>query len=261
VVPEHRDDRHLQITARVGNDAHFVDLAVLRQIAREQDQVGLLLDTPEGFSHPVTLGGAGMDVPGGRDADRLRHASPLPQDWNSHSRVRTRPVTDDQAFTKLLDAMKRSSAILRDNDVPFALAGGLAVYARGGPATEHDVDFIVREDDAEAALELLAQAGFRTERPPEGWLYKAFDDQGTMIDLIFSPNRLPEIVPEILERADPIEVYAISMKVMTVTDVLATKLLTLKEHEVDYADVLEIARNCREQIEWDLLRERTGDSP
>jgi predicted nucleotidyltransferase len=170
-------------------------------------------------------------------------------------------VTDDQAFTKLLDAMKRSSAILRDNDVPFALAGGLAVYARGGPATEHDVDFIVREEDAEAALDLLAQAGFRIERPPEGWLYKAFDDDGAMIDLIFSPNRMPEIVPEILERAEPIEVYAITMKVMTVTDVLATKLLTLKEHEVDYADVLEIARNCREQIEWDLLRERTGDSP
>ena len=51
------------------------------------------------------------------------------------------------------------------------------------------------------------------------------------------------------------------MKVMTVTDVLATKLLTLKEHEVDYAGVLEIARNCREQIEWQPLRERTESSP
>jgi hypothetical protein len=171
-------------------------------------------------------------------------------------------VADDEAFTKLLEAMKRAAALLRDNDVPFALAGGLAVYARGGPATEHDVDFILGEDDAERALDLFARAGMRTERPPEGWLYKAFDDEnGSMIDLIYSPNRMPEVVPEILERADLIEVYAITMNVMTVTDVLATKLLTLKEHEVDYAGVLEIARNCREQIEWDLLRERTGDSP
>jgi hypothetical protein len=171
-------------------------------------------------------------------------------------------VADDEAFTKLLDAMKRTAAVLRDNEVPFALAGGLAVYARGGPATEHDVDFLVREEDAEHALELLARSGFRTERPPEGWLFKAFDDDtGSMIDLIFSPNRMPEVVPEILERAEPAEVYAITMNVMTVTDVLATKLLTLKEHEVNYADVLEIARNCREQIEWDLLRERTDSSP
>jgi hypothetical protein len=82
-----------------------------------------------------------------------------------------------------------------------------------------------------------------------------------MIDLIFSPNRTPEVVPEILDRAEALEVHAITLNVMTVTDVLATKLLTLKEHQVDYADVLEIARNCREQIEWDLLRERTDQSP
>jgi len=171
-------------------------------------------------------------------------------------------VAYDETFTKLLDAMKRAAAVLRDNEVPFALAGGLAVYARGGPATEHDVDFIVREQDAEHALALLGSAGFRTERPPEGWLFKAFDDDnGTMVDLIFSPNRMPEVVPEILERAELLEVYAITLKVMTATDVLATKLLTLKEHEVDYADVLEIARNCREQIEWDILRERTERSP
>jgi hypothetical protein len=56
-------------------------------------------------------------------------------------------------------------------------------------------------------------------------------------------------------------VYAITMKVMSVTDVLATKLLALKEHEVDYDSVLEIARACREQIDWDVLRERTVDWP
>jgi predicted nucleotidyltransferase len=171
-------------------------------------------------------------------------------------------MAPDEAFTNLLESMKRAAAVLRDNEVPFALAGGLAVYARGGPATEHDVDFVVPEENAEHALEALGRAGFRTERPPEGWLFKAFDNEtGSMIDLIFSPNRTPEVVPEILERAELIEVYAISIKVMTVTDVLATKLLTLKEHQVDYADVLEIARNCREQLDWDLLRERTGESP
>jgi hypothetical protein len=171
-------------------------------------------------------------------------------------------MADEATFTTLLDAMKNAAALLRDNDIDVALAGGLAVYARGGPATEHDVDFIVREQDAEHALQLLGSAGFRMDRPPEGWLFKAFDDDnGSMVDLIFSPNRMPEVVPEILERAESIEVYAITLQVMTVSDVLATKLLTLKEHEVDYAGVLEIARNCREQIEWDLLRERTNGSP
>src|SRR5205823_13955709 len=146
-------------------------------------------------------------------------------------------------------------------DIDVALAGGFAVYARGGPPTEHDVDFIIRAEDVERAIDVLTEAGFRAERPPEGWLFKVFDEDGAMIDLIFAPNSKPEVVPEMLERAEELEIYAITMKVMSVSDVLATKLLTLKEHEVDYESVLEIARACREQVDWDLLRSQTEGSP
>jgi hypothetical protein len=161
----------------------------------------------------------------------------------------------------LLDAMRRAAAILRDHGIDFALAGGFAIYARGGPERGHDIDFLLRRSDAEEALLLLEGAGFRAERPPEGWLFKVFDEDGSLIDLIFAPNNRPEEVPKILARADELEVHAITIKVMSVTDVLASKLRALKEHEVDYDDVLEIARACREQIDWQALRERTGDSP
>jgi hypothetical protein len=167
----------------------------------------------------------------------------------------------DNEFDRLLSAMKRAAAVLRDAGVPFALAGGLAVYARGGPPTEHDVDFILREEDAEQALRALEGDGFRAEHPPEGWLHKVYDENGEMIDLIFAPNNKPEVVGGMLDRASEVEVYAISMPVMTVTDVLATKLLTLKEHEVDYDSCLEIARTCREQIDWNALRAQTEESP
>jgi Uncharacterised nucleotidyltransferase len=167
----------------------------------------------------------------------------------------------DEDFDRLLNAMKHAAAALRDADVPFALAGGLAVYARGGPPTEHDVDFLVRAEDAEGAVRALQGAGFRAEHPPEGWLYKVFDPSGEMIDVIFAPNNKPEVVAGMLDRADEVEVYAITMPVMTVTDVLATKLLALKEHEVDYDSALEIARTCREQIDWKALSEQTAESP
>jgi hypothetical protein len=161
----------------------------------------------------------------------------------------------------LLDALKRAAAVLRDHDIDFAVAGGFAVYARGGPETDHDVDFVLRQEDAEHALALLVEAGFRAERPPEGWLYKVYDEDDALIDLIYAPNNRPQDVPAILERADEMEIYAITLKVMSVTDVLASKLRALKEHEVDYDDVLEIARACREQIDWDVLRQSTADSP
>jgi len=170
-------------------------------------------------------------------------------------------VPSDGKFSDLLSAMKRAAATLRDHGIEFALAGGLAVYARGGPETEHDVDFVLRGEDAERALEMLGNAGFRSERPPEGWLFKVYDEKDSLIDLIFAPNSRPEAVAGILERADELEVYAITLKVMSVTDVLATKLLTLKEHEVDYESALEIARACREQIDWRVLRDETGHHP
>jgi hypothetical protein len=170
-------------------------------------------------------------------------------------------VPSDGRFSELLTAMKRAAAALRDHEIEFALAGGLAVYARGGPETEHDVDFLLRQPDAVRALEVLENEGFHCERPPEGWLYKVYDENDSLIDLIFAPNGQPEAVGEILARADVLEVFAITMKVMSVTDVLASKLLAMKEHVVDYESVIQIARSCREQIDWDVLRQRTGDHP
>jgi hypothetical protein len=170
-------------------------------------------------------------------------------------------VARDNQFEEILEAMKNAAAALRDGGIPFALAGGLAVYARGGPPTEHDVDFLIREEDADRAVALLEAAGFRAERPPEGWLFKVFDENDSMIDLIFAPNSRPDRVPAILDRATELEVYAITVPVMTATDVLESKLRTIKEHEASYDDVLEIARTCREQIEWEALRARVDDSP
>jgi len=171
-------------------------------------------------------------------------------------------VATNGTFAGLLDAMKRAAAALRDHEIPFTLAGSLAVYARGGPESDHDVDFVLAPHDAERALEVLGQAGFRCERPPEGWLFKVFDSNDAMIDLIFSPNgQPPDVVAEIVDRADELEVYAITMRVMSATDVLASKLLALREHYLDYEPSLEVARALREQIDWKMLAERTSGSP
>ena len=83
-------------------------------------------------------------------------------------------------------AMKHAAAALRDADIPFALGGGLACWARGGPATDHDVDILVKPGGRAARARRLATAGMRVERPPEDWLLKAYHDD-TQVDLIFAP--------------------------------------------------------------------------
>ena len=58
-------------------------------------------------------------------------------------------VDDEQA--SLREALKRVAVTLKQAEVPFALAGGYAAWARGGPEPDHDVDFVVTEADAEPA--------------------------------------------------------------------------------------------------------------
>jgi len=168
-------------------------------------------------------------------------------------------VANEEEFDRLVESARRASAGLRDGGVPHALAGGLAAWARGGPKTEHDVDFMIKAEDADRALEALARAGLRTERPPEGWLVKAYDGD-YLVDLIFNPSSGP-VTDEILERADELEVQAMPMPVARLEDVMVTKLMALTEQEPDFGGVLEIARSLREQIAWDEVRERTESSP
>jgi hypothetical protein len=166
------------------------------------------------------------------------------------------PAIQDE---RLLTTLKLVAASLRAAEVPFALAGGLAAWARGGPPTEKDIDLLIREVDAERVHEALAAAGMRTEVPPEGWLVKAYDDD-ILIDLIFRPSGFV-VDDELLDRCESLMVHAVQMRVMRTDDILTSKLLSLTEHHLDFAPALEIARALREQVEWDDVWDRSHASP
>ena len=169
------------------------------------------------------------------------------------------PYTPAENFPDLIEAMKVAAAALRDAEVPYLLGGGLAAWARGGPPTEHDVDFFVREEDAERALDALVDAGMEPERPPEAWLLKAHHGD-TLVDIIFHPSGGP-IGDEHFARAEELEVMAQTMRVASLDDVIATKLLSINEQSPNFSAVLELARSLREQIDWVAVRERTASSP
>ena len=160
---------------------------------------------------------------------------------------------------QLIEALKRAAAALRDADVPFALAGSVACWARGGPAPYNDVDFAVREEDGERGLQALVDAGMRPERPPEGWLLKAWDDD-VLVDLIWDFSGLPP-VPELLERSEELSVQAQPLPVMALDDVMVSKLCAMDEHALDFAGPLAVARALREQIDWPQVRSRTAHWP
>jgi predicted nucleotidyltransferase len=165
----------------------------------------------------------------------------------------------NESFAPLGQTLRKVVPALRDAEVPFLLGGSLAAWARGGPESSHDVDLMIRPEDADRALETLQDAGLRTEQPPEEWLFKAWDGD-VLVDLIHCARSLP-ITDEVFERGDDFTVLGVTIRVMAIEDVLATKLLALAEHALDYEPVLQIARSLREQVDWAQVRERTQDSP
>lgn len=159
----------------------------------------------------------------------------------------------------LLDTLKRSARALHDAGVPFALGGGFAVYAWGGIMPEHDVDLFLREQDVDTALSVMGSLGFRTERPPEEWLVKAWDGD-LLVDLIFRPAGFV-VDDRLLSSAVRLEVGAVSMPVLSPTTLLAMRVLAMNEHYCDFTRLLLPARMLRERVDWTELAARVSSCP
>ncbi|MFG3492193.1 nucleotidyltransferase family protein [Streptomyces sp. NPDC047972] len=167
------------------------------------------------------------------------------------------PVDHTQA---ILETTKEVGAVLKASGLPFALVGSVAVYAHGIPVRlQHDTDFAVRREDADAVTAALVEHGVRIVDPPEDWLVKARSG-GENIDLIFSLAGRP-VTAELLARAATLPVDSVRMPVLDPTDLVVSRLLALSEHHCDFGPLLPVARGLRERVAWARVREETDGAP
>lgn len=163
-------------------------------------------------------------------------------------------MNEDQA--NLREALKRVATALKETGVKFALMGGYAAWARGGPEPDHDVDFLILPEEADKVADLLAEKGLQVEQPPEDWLFKVYTD-GAMVDVIYRAGGSFDVLPA-LDRATSVEVLSVRMPVLHATDLLLQKLAVLGERYCDLGAVIPAARALREQVDWDEVRDRTA---
>jgi hypothetical protein len=196
---------------------------------------------------------SGLRLAGGRavendaadtKANGARSGNPLPPD-------RTQAI---------LQATKHVAGRLKSGGHSFALVGSVAAYAHGVPASlQHDADFCIMRQDAEAVIQTLESNGIEIGIPPEDWLIKAWS-HNEEIDLIFELARRP-VTRELLERAEILPVDSVHMPVLSATDLMGSQLDAFSEHHCDFGAVLPIAKTLREKIDWDSLRRRHQQSP
>ncbi|MBC2905560.1 nucleotidyltransferase family protein [Streptomyces cupreus] len=160
----------------------------------------------------------------------------------------------------ILEAAKRIGGLLKHGGHLFALAGSVAAYAHGaGARLQHDADFCVRREDAEAVAETLAEAGLTVRTPPEDWLIKT-NCLGQDVDLIFELAHRP-VTTAMLARAEQLPVDSVHMPVLAPTDLMRGRIEAFSEHYCDFGSALAIARALREKVDWEAVRRDCGDQP
>ena len=159
----------------------------------------------------------------------------------------------------MLETVKKAAVELKRAEIAFALCGGWAAYARGGPRSGHDADFAMQEHDVPRALDVLEKAGFSVGDPPEDWLAKVYDGEH-LVDLIYRMSGRP-VTADMVSGCEQLEVGSVDMPVLSATDLVIAKLLSFQHHHCDFAWALPMVRALREQVDWSRVRRETDHSP
>ena len=138
--------------------------------------------------------------------------------------------------------------------LPFLVLGGLASALVGRPRWTHDIDFLVRPDDARDVLSALRSAGFTTEETDPVWIYKAFKHD-VMVDVIFMVMGGIYLDDEMQSRSIERDYEGLRLRIPSPEDQIVIKAIVHREetsrHWFDAMAIL-----GRAQLDWSYLIRR-----
>ena len=178
-------------------------------------------------------------------ADELNHAWETPA--GSHGPEESARIFYRRVITALDDAR-----------VPFLVGGGFAfAHFTGIHRYTKDLDLFVRPADAASTLAVIAEAGYRSEMIAPHWLGKAFADDDSFIDIVFSSgNGVAVVDDEWFEHAEEAEVLGLPAKLSPVEEMIWSKAFVLERERFDGADVAHLIRARGKGLDWERLFRR-----
>lgn len=154
-----------------------------------------------------------------------------------------------RALADAVDALERA-------EVPYVLMGGMGSATFGRPRWTHDIDFFVRPEAADAALDALGAAGFDTEKRDPRWLFKAYK-YGVLVDVIFRSAGDIYLDEEMLARSRVADVGPCRCRLIPPEDLLVIKAVASDEHVAHHwYDALGIIGSA--SLDWDYLVSRAS---
>jgi hypothetical protein len=157
----------------------------------------------------------------------------------------------DEVFARVL---REAVETVEQAGIPFLVLGGLASSLVGRPRWTHDIDFLVRPDDAREVLAALQGAGFTTEETDPVWLYKAFKND-VMVDIIFMVMGGIYLDDEMRGHSIERDYGSLRLRIPSPEDQIVIKAIVHREetsrHWFDSLAIL-----GRAQLDWNYLLRR-----
>lgn len=163
---------------------------------------------------------------------------------------------DEETYLEVLHDCVR---VMAESGLPHAFMGGLASTIYGRERHTHDLDLFVRPADAEATLEVLAAAGYRTERSNPDWIYKA-EKKGLLVDVIYRGTDGAEFDQEMERHVRRVEFEGIVLPIVSPEDLMTLKLAAFREDTArQWYDCLALLE--AQPMDWDYLCARARRRP
>lgn len=168
----------------------------------------------------------------------------------------------DHNLTRLPSIIKTLFAaleIVEENQIPYALIGGIAVKELGRPRVTHDIDVFVKPDDADVLLDILKGRGFEIERRDPFWLYKAWRDE-VLVDIIFRSCGDIYFEEEMMAHVRRIPYHGRYVNAISPEDFIVIKSAAHQEDNPHHwHDALAVL--TQGNLDWDYLLKRARHSP
>jgi len=149
---------------------------------------------------------------------------------------------------------------LDDARVPYVVGGGYAMaYYTGIARNTKDLDIFVRPDQHRWALDVLADAGYRTEYFYPFWIAKCLDGD-SFIDILYnSANGLVPVDDQWFEHAVPGEIHGYATRLVPPEEQLFSKAFVQDHDRFDGADIAHLIVARGKTLDWDRLLYRFKD--
>ncbi len=165
----------------------------------------------------------------------------------------TLPPEAASLYSEVLQAMNQ-------HGVAYAIAGAFALQKYTGICRlTKDLDIFMKAEDIPAALDYLAQLNFRCETLDPVWLSKAHRGE-YFVDLISGMSNAAIVVDDSwMQRTLPSLIAGVPSRIISVEDLLASKLFVIRRERFDGADIAHIIYRTKGRLDWSRVLELAGE--